>query len=139
MDKDLKPCPQCNTTDHPKSTNKGHLCRPCASNRAKQWYKNNTERYFFNQIKAKYGLSKKEYESLAEAQNNKCAICFEEESALNVWDREKTRKLAVDHDHSTGIVRGLLCYRCNTTLGKVNDNIEILENMIKYLEETSGR
>jgi len=41
----------------------------------------------------------------------------------------------VDHCHVTGKYRGLLCNRCNTSLGFVNDDIELLENMVKYLKE----
>lgn len=138
MDKELQPCPVCNTTEHPKSTNKGHLCRPCASNRAKQWHKNNPERYFFNQIRAKYGISQKDYISMVEAQNNKCAICFKEETAPNVWKEGEYRRLAIDHNHKTGEIRGLLCYRCNTTLGKLEDDVNLLEQMVKYLKENDG-
>ena len=134
-DKELKPCPVCKTTDNPKVETKGNLCKACASNRAKEWYKNNPERYFYNQIKAKYGINKTEYLTMLDAQDNKCAICGEKETAPNVWKEGQSRRLAVDHDHSTGLVRGLLCYRCNTTLGKLNDDIELLKKMVSYLED----
>ncbi len=39
-----------------------------------------------------------------------------------------------DHDHQTGAFRGWICYRCNTTLGKVGEDPELLEKMIHYLE-----
>lgn len=135
MDKDLKKCPVCKTTEHPKADKKGHLCKPCATERATQWYKDNPERYFFNQIKAKYGINRLDYLSLLDSQDNKCAICNEEESAPNVHKKDQKRRLALDHDHLTGQIRGFLCYRCNTTLGKVKDNVELLQSMINYLEE----
>jgi hypothetical protein len=43
--------------------------------------------------------------------------------------------LAVDHCHTTGKIRGLLCSKCNPALGAFNDNIEILNSAIKYLKE----
>jgi hypothetical protein len=137
MNRELKNCPVCKTLDHPKAEAKGHLCSPCAVERSRTWYKENPEKYFFNQIKAKYGISKEDYLGLVEQQDNKCAICGNEETAPNTWKKDKPRRLAIDHCHETGIIRGLLCYRCNTTLGKVEDNPELLRNMAAYLEGDS--
>jgi hypothetical protein len=136
MDRELKRCPVCKTTEHPKAESKGHLCKPCAKKRAIDWYKNNPEKYFYNQIKAKYGITKTDYLSLLEAQDSKCAICNEKETSPNIWKKGETRRLAIDHCHKTGIIRGLLCYRCNTTLGKIEDNKELLLKMVNYLEES---
>ena len=133
MDKEF-PCPQCKTTEHPKSTNKGHLCKVCASARAKKWYLENPEKYFFNQLKAKYGITKEQYLNLLETQENKCAICNQASSTLNNFKGGEYRRLAVDHCHTTGKVRGLLCTRCNTTLGAVKENTALLVNMVSYLE-----
>lgn len=138
MDKDLKPCPSCGEIGKPRVATKGYLCKPCASARAKQWYKDNPEKYFFNQLRAKYGISKEDYLNMVEAQNNKCAICYQEETVENQWKPGEKRRLAVDHDHNTGLIRGLLCYRCNTTLGKMEDNVGWLRNMINYLEDSNG-
>jgi|LauGreDrversion4_2_1035121.scaffolds.fasta_scaffold1300472_1 hypothetical protein len=134
MNRELKKCPVCKTLDHPKAESKGHLCKPCASDRSTKWGKENPERFFFNQIKAKYGISKEDYLNLVERQDNKCAICGEAETAPNHWKQNQPRRLAIDHCHETGIIRGLLCYRCNTTLGKVEDNPTLLRNMAAYLE-----
>ena len=76
------------------------------------------------QKKYKYGLSKEDYYSLFETQQNKCAIC---------GDSFDETKAFVDHDHQSGKVRGLLCTRCNTLLGMAKDNVEILKSAIKYL------
>ena len=75
------------------------------------------------QKKYKYGLSKEDYYSLFETQQNKCAIC---------GDSFDKTKAFVDHDHQSGKVRGLLCTRCNTLLGMTKDNVEILKSAIKY-------
>lgn len=137
MDKEF-PCPQCKTTEHPKSTNKGHLCKVCASARAKKWYLDNPEKYFFNQIKAKYGITKEQYLTLVETQENKCAICNQAETTLNNWKEGEYKRLAIDHCHTTGKVRGLLCTRCNITLGAVKDNTALLIKMVDYLEKSDG-
>lgn len=71
-----------------------------------------------------YNLTLQEYDNLLSRQDGKCAICG---SLPNKKD------LAVDHDHITGKVRGLLCTNCNLILGLANDNPEILENLINYL------
>ena len=67
-----------------------------------------------------------EYNALLQAQNFRCGIC-------NKHQDEFKMGLFVDHDHSTGIVRGLLCVRCNSVLGLSLDSISILEKAIKYL------
>jgi hypothetical protein len=136
MDKRVKPCPVCKTTNNPKAESKGYLCKPCASKRATEWNKNNKDKFFFNRIKAQYGITKSQYLSLLEQQDNKCAVCNNEETVKNNWNKEKTRNLAIDHCHKTGIIRGLLCYRCNVTLGKVEDSPELLRNLADYLERT---
>ena len=60
------------------------------------------DRYY----KQKYGISLKEYNKKLKQQLNSCALCEKHESNF-------TMRLAVDHNHKTGKVRGLLCYRCN--------------------------
>jgi hypothetical protein len=66
---------------------------------------------------------------MVEAQGGVCAIC----------KSPCTKRLAVDHCHTNGHVRGLLCWRCNTTLGKVEDNSELLRKMAAYLDEDFQR
>lgn len=68
-----------------------------------------------------------EYDALAEAQGGVCAVC-EKECSFG-------RALAVDHDHQAGRVRGLLCARCNVTLGNVSDDPGLLHRLAAYLED----
>ena len=75
------------------------------------------------------GVGKKDREELALSQNNKCKICEKEESA--------NRRLAIDHCHKTGIIRGMLCTNCNLGIGNLQDNISLLYKAIEYLKETS--
>ena len=77
-----------------------------------------------------YGISIEDYDEILIEQEHCCAICKKHQSEFN-------KRLFVDHDHSTGRVRGLLCYFCNTILGQARDQIEILENGIKYLQKNN--
>jgi len=79
-------------------------------------------------MKTWYGISLKDYEDMLGSQDGKCAICSSTETK-----RKKAEYFIVDHDHSTGKVRGLLCDKCNKLLGAARDNINTLENAIAYL------
>ncbi len=82
-------------------------------------------------LKYKYGLTSEQYDALLLAQNDACAIC------LRVL---KTRNYAVDHNHKTGEIRGLLCSTCNKDiLGKARDSPEVLRRAADYLEEPPAR
>lgn len=80
-------------------------------------------------IKWKYGLSKEEYEAMLSSQTNLCAIC--KQTGRHI----RFDKLCVDHDHSTGKVRGLLCGKCNSAIGLLADNPELLRAAADYLEK----
>lgn len=88
-------------------------------------------------LKTLYGLSQEEYVDMFEAQQGRCAICRRPESCANN-QRTAKRLLCVDHDHTTGKVRGLLCMKCNHGLDHANDDILILRAMIAYLEAHNG-
>jgi hypothetical protein len=70
----------------------------------------------------KYGITIQDYNNMYNALNGKCEIC-------NTYHK----KLFVDHDHKTGKIRGLLCDLCNRGLGFFKDNIESLDNAIRYI------
>lgn len=76
-------------------------------------------------LKQKYGMTVSDYNELLERQHGKCAICFEPPTY---------RRLDVDHNHLTKTVRGLLCNKCNMTLGYGNDSILLFQEAIRYLE-----
>lgn len=78
-------------------------------------------------LKYHYGITLEQYEEMLAAQGNSCAICLTHQNDLD-------RPLSVDHDHSTGDLRGLLCCLCNHGLGSAKDSPEILANMIRYLQ-----
>jgi len=80
---------------------------------------------------AKYGITLDQYDEMLEAQGSVCAIC---KGAQKSGKNGAVQRFAVDHDHITGKVRGLLCTNCNTALGKFQDNVEILNIAIAYLQ-----
>lgn len=77
-----------------------------------------------------FGISEKIYDEMLEKQNYSCAICGSKESG-----DKRTSRLAVDHCHEKGHVRGLLCGSCNKALGIFKDSKEILKSAIRYLEK----
>lgn len=81
-----------------------------------------------NKLRARYGMSEDQYNLLLALQEAVCAIC----GAQHTQDR----MLAVDHDHQTGQVRGLLCGNCNRAIGLFRDSTENLKNAIKYLYDS---
>ena len=101
-------------------------CKECDKVRVKSRHKENPERTKNNDLKRLYGITLDEHTQMYEEQNGRCAICGNEGNG-------KWKRLCVDHCHSTGKVRKLLCHHCNTALGLVGDNISTLQTMIEYL------
>lgn len=83
-------------------------------------------------LKKSYGIGIQEYNEMLERQHGVCAICEGTEKST-AHTSKKIRTLAVDHCHSTGKVRGLLCSRCNRALGFFGDSIPTLKKAIAYL------
>ena len=75
----------------------------------------------------RYGITIKQYNNMFEQQKGCCAICNNHQSSLN-------RSLDIDHCHTTGKVRGLLCNKCNRGLGYFKDNIESIKKLLEYLK-----
>lgn len=101
--------------------------------RNKAWREANPERSIRGvkcaTLRKKYGITLDEYETLLAKQDGKCAICGTTESS---WG-----SMAVDHDHTNGEIRGLLCFDCNTVLGKMKDDPALLRRAAEYLESSS--
>lgn len=83
-------------------------------------------------LRRKYGISTDDYNRLLKEQGGVCAICKNPERVLD--NRGRKRRLAVDHDHDTFVVRGLLCYACNTGIGALKESVLVLESAIEYLQ-----
>lgn len=75
-----------------------------------------------------YGISYEKYQEMRESQGNRCAICSRE-----------PRTLYVDHCHNTGVVRGLLCNRCNLGIGQFSDDAELLVMASDYLKTSHAK
>ncbi len=84
-------------------------------------------------LQKSFGISLKDYEEMYFNQNGLCKICNKPETAKQS-NSDGVRMLAVDHNHITNKVRGLLCTSCNIILGHAKDNTIILENAIEYLK-----
>jgi ribosomal protein S14 len=97
-----------------------YICKECNSEYRKE-HPNLENRY------KKYGITYEEYKNMLVKQNNRCAICGK---------KNKGKRFAVDHDHTDGVIRGLLCESCNTGLGLFNDDIELLHKAIIYIENS---
>lgn len=80
-----------------------------------------------------FGIALEQYEQMLKEQNGVCAICGREETMQ--YNNGRIKQLAVDHDHKTGRVRGLLCNSCNRGLGLFMDSQLYLENAKKYLKD----
>lgn len=100
--------------------------------RTKKYHQQNPEVKRKSIRKSRYLINNDEFEIKLKNQNYVCAICKEPESVKH--KNGNIKSLAVDHCHNTGKIRGLLCFRCNGTLGKVKEDINLLKDMIKYLE-----
>jgi len=123
--------------DRSRKDGLNYRCRECFSKNDKSYKRSAESRaaahkafkarnpgYFQNYMRQrKYGLTTEQYQEMAQAQGNKCAICQVE------------KPLVIDHDHGTGKVRGLVCTPCNTALGQFGDTVEGLQNAISYLQK----
>lgn len=94
-------------------------CKECQHKRTKE-YKQKVGYRKYN-LKAAYNITQEEYISLLNKQNGKCKICG------------NSKKLLIDHNHSTGQIRGLLCHNCNIALGHIFDNPVIASRLTQYL------
>jgi len=75
-----------------------------------------------------FNITPEYYYELLQLQNNCCAIC-------DIKMEETNKRLIVDHDHETGLVRGLLCDSCNLGIGKLKDSEELLMKAVNYIEK----
>ena len=112
---------------HNYARNRAKFCA-----RSKRNYQRKPEIWLRSDLKKRYNLSLEKYRSILARQGGVCAICGEQERAG--W-----RRLSVDHDHETMKVRGLLCRRCNSSIGLLKDNPELLKRAIQYLESSEAK
>jgi hypothetical protein len=98
-------------------------CRECLLQRMAKWQKR-FGRLAHTKLRKRlwrYSLSVAEFQKLLKQQKGLCALCL------------KRPAETIDHSHTNGKVRGLLCYRCNSGLGAFEDSVTLLEEAVKYL------
>lgn len=124
----MKRCTECGETkpiDEFASAGKNKKrakCKPCLARKKREYYKKNPHKARRRNLKTNYGISVETFDSMVEKQHGCCASC-----------NKPTDALVVDHDHSTGKVRALLCSNCNLLLGHAHDDTQKLANAIEYL------
>ena len=89
-------------------------------------------------MKHRFGITLNDYKRMLLEQKGVCAICGNPETTAHRKTGDKIRALAIDHDHETGNVRELLCYKCNTGIAQFRENIVYLANAIAYLQKHSS-
>lgn len=104
------------------------MCKECF----KLWQQSSTGKLSARKahLQQQYSITLNDYDNMLSEQNNCCAIC---NTPVKECDTGSGNHLAVDHCHTTGKIRGLLCASCNIMLGKAKDNIKILKAAIDYL------
>lgn len=85
---------------------------------------------------ARFGITPEQYQEMLDAQGGVCAICEGPERSTDKKGRIKA--FAVDHDHDTGAIRGLLCANCNKGIGNLGDSVDTLISAAAYLEAARG-
>ncbi len=109
-------------------------CIKCTLNNEKKKLAVNPEHFQNKRLKKNFGITLETYNKMSTQQDHLCNICKKPESTVN-GASNKIQKLAVDHNHITGKIRGLLCAECNLALGKFKEDISILTNAIEYLRK----
>jgi hypothetical protein len=116
-----KNCKTCNTSFTPSNPCQLYCSSACKGKNA--YYRRN------------YGIDDNDLARMKQEQQNKCYLCGSE--GFLIGNNNHNEKLAVDHCHSTGKVRKLLCPNCNRGLGLFKDNPELLRKAAAYVEEHS--
>ena len=135
----MKQCSKCGMTKDLsefyiiKSSGNTHgSCKDCFKKKSKESSERLGRSHRKNvELKWHYGIDIDEYSKMLEEQNGRC-VCGATEARVNA------KALHVDHDHNTGLIRGLLCHRCNRAIGLVDDP-ENLRALADYIESANAR
>lgn len=114
------------------------FCKVCRNEIVRESDRNNPEKVKSEHLRHKYGIDLDKYKQMLLSQNNVCAICHKPETRKLYNNPNKCFSLMVDHSHSTHQIRGLLCHKCNSAIGMLNDDMKILQSAIDYLSHCSG-
>ncbi len=106
------------------------ICKECNKTKSTRWLKNNHKVSSAIQAKKNYGISRENFKTLMAAKC--CEICKKEFTINNNKDKH------IDHCHTSKKIRGILCFNCNTALGKFRDDSKLLLEAIKYLKNNGN-
>lgn len=115
------------TPEKRKATVSKYNNTPERKQKMREYYLANKEKWKDKDLQKRYGVSLEQYNKMLAEQDNVCYICK---------DNKSNKALAVDHCHTTGQVRRLLCSNCNTSLGLLKEDIGLMEKLIEYVKET---
>ena len=130
----MKTCKQCGLLKKVSEFNKhstskdrlSYVCKECHKENNKKWYsRSGRNKHLLNT----YGVTQESYSHMYKVQKGCCAICGVEEKNTHL------KRLYVDHSHTTGKIRELLCHNCNSSLGQLKESIDTLKKMINYIEK----
>lgn len=139
-----KRCPECKCikpaeefySNKAKRDKLSSYCRICSGKEARLRRHKNKEHARAlvrkSMLKMQYGITPEQYDQMLVGQKDCCAICERKETRI-VWG--KIARLSVHHDHKTGKVCGLLCYRCNHALGLFRDDANLIEKAIAFVRQ----
>lgn len=111
------------------------ICKACISLYYRQQYQGRPSRD--RSLRKNYGMTHDEYDLRWNMQGGVCAACGQAETSIDPRTKQ-TRYLAVDHDHATGCIRGLLCGGCNSALGHMKDDPGRIRLLLAYAERIQG-
>ena len=128
-----KRCSQCYITksiddfhkDKTRSFGRRSHCKQCESLKYQEYAAKNREKIEDKRLRRIYGIGYGDYLEMVEKQGDRCGMCGTTENPYKSW--------YVDHNHATGKVRGLLCNNCNTALGMLNDDPELIEKAKQWV------
>lgn len=115
----MRKCGKCGETDQAKFYATGRWCKVCQREAVRDG------RY------RKMGVSRDEYLAVLHGQCGACAICGQHEQPVKAG----ARGLHLDHDHVTGARRGILCSRCNQGIGRFNEDVQLMQKAIDYINK----
>jgi hypothetical protein len=145
LDRAEKPCVICKEVkpldefgpDTNRADGRKRQCRPCVAATMRVWNANHQRSVRATKMKRNFGISIEEYEALYQRANGCCEICgVAVPSHLDNDAKKLAAKVAIDHDHTTGRVRGLLCGPCNCSIGYMLDDPTRLRAAADYLERS---
>lgn len=143
----MKRCPRCEIekphSDFPRSKQTPDglygICKDCRNTRRRERYADDADTYRedvrWRMLKHNYGITREDWTRMFEAQKGLCGICHKRLTD-KISTRSQLRKAdtaCIDHDHESGIVRGILCHDCNLGIGNLKHDVSLLRAAIEYL------